>query len=391
MDMIRNFSPSWIINSLNLRPLRSCMGLPEDLVTAFRSVFDFSPGTPPTQKNSLCPKLTHPLTFYDGHLDRRLSLKKVEFAPTLLFDLSKSVDSVLEKILKDDIDLPPVKAFPTPRQYKTYVDPVPAKDAKAIGLRYRAIISNFVCDLASTLALYPTAPAWSTAIQLAVRITSRCQQYYPLNEEFVLEFRKPYELDSNEETPMVPQSAWHTLNVAEQTHFKEMRRRFPKMAVWQFYFASQEAEDALKNISRLFTMESFPEIIPLTLAKDWSDFPLALSPDAINTAWGSPVASWARVISTPRLDSLVKSPHTPKTLRRSTRTTKSRPRIEREGNSSAINMLPVDDLQPSPSVPMAEVDQRWPDVVIVAKKRDMAVLDNDMAVSILQHVTLYYS
>ncbi|KAG6878275.1 hypothetical protein C0993_009633 [Termitomyces sp. T159_Od127] len=341
------------------------------------------PGAPPVQKNSPCPNLTHPLTFYDGHLDRRLALKRVEFATTLLVDLSKSVNTILKKILEDHIELPPVEAFPTPRQYKTYVDPVPAKDARAIGLRYRAIVSNFVCDLASTLALYPTAPTWSPAIQLAVRITSRHQQYYPLNEEFVLEFRKPYGLDNREELPMVPQSAWRTLNAAEQARFREMSQRFPKTAVWQFYFVHKEAEDALKNLSRLFTMKTFPEITPLTLSEDrpTSDVPLVLSPDAISTAWGSPVTSWVSVTRSPRFDSVVQS-HTLNILRRSTRPTKFRSKVYKQNKNPAKN---VDEMKTLPSVSIAEENRRWPNVVIPAKKRDMAVLDNDMAVSILQH------
>ncbi|KAG6894454.1 hypothetical protein C0992_006037, partial [Termitomyces sp. T32_za158] len=201
----------------------------------------------------------------------------------------------LEKSSEDGVGLPSVEwDFPEPQCFTRFISRSPAKDANDIGEVYRASVAPFACQLASMLSLHPTAAQWSTAVHMTVRIMSRYRKYQAMNEDYVPEILESYEPIPGKEYTMVDKDAWAVLSGDERRLLEEMRRRFTRMAVWQMFFACREAEDALKNLDRLLSMEEFPEVTPLTLVKQWSpiDIPLAASPDAINTAWGTSLSSW---------------------------------------------------------------------------------------------------
>ncbi|KAG6897704.1 hypothetical protein C0992_012173 [Termitomyces sp. T32_za158] len=358
--------------------------LPKDLETAFRSVFDYNLQAPLLHPASVCPTLTHPLTFYDSHLDRRLSLKKVTLAPTLPNDISKSVDIVLEKISKDNIDLPPAKCFPKPDHFEYFVDPVLPKDAKAIGHIYRVMISLAITRIVSTLILHPTTATWSTALQMVVKSTSRDQKYYSLAEDFFLQILEPYQSKSDRDHYMIDENVWDALSDGKRKQLGEMSQRFPCMGVWQMFFICQEAQDALKDIDRLVSMDSFPEIIPSTLLDYESavNVSLAFSPDAINTAWGQTVASWIGEIEPLKTVTEIPVTLTSPSLRRSTRLMSSK--LEANGFSKARNLTRM--TRAKTSKPLAvELNQEWPNVTVPDKKRDLSVVDKGMATSIIQH------
>ncbi|KAG6887603.1 hypothetical protein C0995_014082 [Termitomyces sp. Mi166 len=154
---------------------------------------------------------------------------------------------------------------------------------------------------------------------------------------------------------MIDKEAWAALSDDDRRLIEEMRRRFPRMAVWQMFFACREAEDALKHLDRLVTMGSFPEITSLTLVEQWTptDISLATSPDAINTAWGTPLSSW-----------ISKSPVS---------TTDAIPALEENRRE----------------IKAAESKSDWPNIIKSTRKRDLAVIDEDMATSIIQHDPAY--
>ncbi|KAG6877268.1 hypothetical protein C0992_010402 [Termitomyces sp. T32_za158] len=352
--------------------------LPERLNAAFQSALDFNPEAPDVYEESPCPKLTHPLSFYDCHLDRKLALKNVKYIPTFLSDLSRSVDTALEKSSKDGVGLPSVeRSFPEPKRFTRFISRNPAKDANDVGEIYRASISPFACELASMLLLHPTATQWSTAVHMTVRMISRRQKYHDMIEDYVPEILDSYEPRPGKEYTMVDKEAWAVLSDDERRLLEEMRRRFTRMAVWQMFFACREAEDALKNLDRLLSMEKFPEITPLTLVKQWSpiDMPLAASPDAINTAWGTSLSSW--VPASVQTDVLTPSICGTQPLRRSTRLF---PRAKLGQLSQKTPREPKQTTSFS-----STGSKHWPSVTLLARKRDLTVVDEDMATSIIQH------
>ncbi|KAG6827370.1 hypothetical protein H0H92_012085 [Tricholoma furcatifolium] len=356
----------------------------EELRTELKIALDFNLPKPPLQEDSLCPKLTHPLTFYDSHLDKHLSLKKVKPAPTFLHDLSNSIDIALEKVITDGASLPAVDmGFPSPSQYWELVGRARAKDVKGIGNIYSAAVS-FACRIASMLVLHPTAATWSTAIWMAPRVTSRNQEYYTLHEEYIAEFLPPYISESEKKgflIPTVGEDAWEAWADDERTFFKEMERRFRQMGVWQSFFACKEAEDALKALDRLATLDTFPEILPSSLAGHFMPVTtsLAASPDAHSTAWGATVSSWTGI--TPQSMETNASRKIPRPSRRNTRST----RLNLKPNQSANKLQETPGMKHVKHTPATVPERMWPTVSVSLRKRDMETIDHDMATSIIQH------
>ncbi|KAG6885893.1 hypothetical protein C0993_008412 [Termitomyces sp. T159_Od127] len=345
--------------------------LPERLHAAFQSALNFNPEAPDVLDKPLCPQLTHPLSFYDCHLDRQLALKNVKY------------NIALEKSSKDGVGLPSVERFfPEPQYFTRFISRNPAKDASDIGEIYRASISPFACELASMLSLHPTAAQWCTAVHMTVRIVSRGQKYHDLSEDYVPEILDSYEPKSGKEYTMVDKEAWAVLSGDDRRLLEEMRRRFPRMAVWQMFFACRETEDAFKNLDRLLFMKRFPEIIPSTLVKQWTpiDIPLAASPDPINTAWGTTLSFLASA-------SVLETDVTPafpvgnaQLLRRSVRLL---PRAKLEEQN-----LKKTTKKSKQTASSSAIESLWPIVTIPTRKRDLAAIDEDMAISLIQHVML---
>ncbi|KAG6910046.1 hypothetical protein DXG01_013492 [Tephrocybe rancida] len=360
---------------------------PEGLGPAFRSFLTYNLPATYVWRKSPCPPLPHPLAFYDVHLDRRLCLKKVKLIPTFPITLSEATNLAFDRMTEDDVDLPPpVEGFPFPDQHEFLIDASDPPDAKAFGERYRASISFFACKIASMLTLHPTAATWSTAVVMAVRLTSRHQKYYNLNENYVLELLHSYD-PLEKRLVMIEKDAWDALSDDDRTLLAEMKERFPKMAVWQIYYSSQEARNALKNIGHFFNMASFPEILPSTI----TDRPLANAsldppPDAIDTSWGMSLATWIGPtevdVETPRVACTTQQP-----VRRSIRSTR------RRSDTGLITKTPDDKrskrekkVKVQPPEPLAaEKVQTWPNVTIPAGKRDLTIIDEDMTTSVVQH------
>ncbi|KAG6887268.1 hypothetical protein C0992_013063 [Termitomyces sp. T32_za158] len=315
--------------------------------------------------------------------EKRLALKSVKSISSFLSDLALSADIALQKSSEAGVGLPSVEwCFPEPQRFTRFINRSPAKDANDIGEVYRASISPVVCELASMLSLHPSAVQWSTAIHMTVRIVSRHQKYHAMIEDYVPEILESYEPIPGKEYAMVDKEAWSVLSDDDRRLLEEMRKRFTRMAVWQTFFSCREAEDALKNLDRLLFTEKFPEFTPMTLVKQWSpiDIPLAASPDAINTAWGTSLSSWIPISVLETYAVLAPSVGRTRPLRRSTRLF---PRAKLEQSSKKTIREPK-QMSSFSSTGL----KHWPSVTLSARKRDLTAVDEDMATSIIQHVML---
>lgn len=134
-----------------------------------------------------------PLSFYDKHLDQRLSLK-ITLVPSLTNNLLAAVERVFKAIRDNHLVIPPVERhFPTFAACKWLRDRDPAVDANAVGRAYQVAISTFATVLASTLSLHLHSLRWSTSIVFVTHPTTGYQRYYALNEDFASGVLMPYE------------------------------------------------------------------------------------------------------------------------------------------------------------------------------------------------------
>ncbi|KAG5724599.1 hypothetical protein E4T56_gene4007 [Termitomyces sp. T112] len=367
-----------------LESLNFSGGLPLYTNLIQESARDFNPPKPKVETEFLCPTLTPPLTFYDKHLDKRLSLKKVASTSSLLSDLSKTVDNALDSVIADDIGLPSVEeGFPNSKMFTIFLDPAPAGDAKAIGRWYQVSVSLFATKLASMLSLHPTASSWSTAIDFTARSLSRSHKCHSLFESYIPRFLDTYKPEDSKAASMIDLDAWNAMSDAERTLIRQARERFPFLAVWQFFFACDKAENALKDVDNLVALGTFPQKIPLTMLSDYApnDIELSSYPDAITTAWGPTLSSWLeRSWTSERAHFLPTS----RPVRRSARyiknsntqlpASRSKSRTSKPGGHTKTSILPAPK----------ELDRSWPQVTLPVKQKQ-DIDDDQVIISMLQH------
>ncbi|KAF5386089.1 hypothetical protein D9615_002184 [Tricholomella constricta] len=349
-----------------------------------RLVLEHNPQPLIPDPRSSCPPLTSPLSFYDKHLDKRLTLKKVMLFPSFATDLSKAIDRTFMTIREHKLSLPGVACnFPDLEFVQTFLEKGPVKDAESVGRAYQVVTSYFAKVLASMFSLHLNAPSWTSALAFHARPLTRQQEYYALNEDYTLEFSKPYlePVDVN----TMPKAAWTAMNETKQEEVKQARQRFPLLAVWQMFSISCEAEDALKIMDKVTDMDTFQSQTFLTVAPGC--FPANVShpqsPDAISTPWVANV-----------LPLLSKSPTSGRTgpsgiaaapirsealLRRSNRLS-----TKTAAKAKQVKQLKIVDGVDSSSPSNANSKKEWPNVTIPGKTT-MADSPRDLAASILQH------
>ncbi|KAG6816552.1 hypothetical protein H0H87_005259 [Tephrocybe sp. NHM501043] len=266
----------------------------EDFNAKFASILDRNPSPLRLQRDPLCPELKPATTFYDKHLDERLSLKTVTVLPSFISHLSKFVDEALKRVLKDDVDIPSVNdSFPNHRYLSSTILKGPATDAKSLGQVYQITTSATAITLASMLSLHPTASEWSSVLLLNRQADKRNLYPYALHEGYAPELLIPGDdLVPLPENSML-RAAWGSIEDSKRKELEETRHRFPMLAVWQMLFACGEAEAALKHFDDVASRGSYSHVTFHTVAPGIqpANTDLPFSPDAKDTAWVSPISS----------------------------------------------------------------------------------------------------
>ncbi|KAG6815388.1 hypothetical protein H0H87_002331 [Tephrocybe sp. NHM501043] len=291
------------------------------LDAAFEAFLAFKPSSNPVNSYTY-PKLTSPLTFYDKHLDQRLSLRKLSLAPSLTSNLSEAARFAFTATKDDGTEqLPPVdEDFPILKAAKISNDSLPA-DANLVGRKYQMETSFSVSVMASMLSLHPSSPTWTESLLLKVCRPPRAYVYSALNESYVLEFLKPYTPGGGPPSSMIEKEAWNAMEMDTQEEVSKARERFRFLAVWQMFYIRREARRALKRMNSLLVLDPFPSPSCRTLTQTCvpSDGDLPLSPDAIGTAWGVSVATFADSGTTPLAGNATSTSISPDFIRRSAR------------------------------------------------------------------------
>lgn len=136
----------------------------DQILDEIHKLFDWNPPSlspvPPA-----CPEVSPPSCFYYGHLDAQLSLKNTIPMPTLISNLSTTVDRVLNDIKERGVILPPVMVggiFPGAEYCKTKRYKQPITNAYSVGKAYQSTTAYHCRVIASMLLLSPKSPSWDT-------------------------------------------------------------------------------------------------------------------------------------------------------------------------------------------------------------------------------------
>jgi hypothetical protein len=249
-------------------------------------LFDYNPQSlsPNKEFAARCPKLVARPSFYDKHIDKSLILKRVVYMPAFTSEISKSPDKVLELLKEKDVHLPisgsEILSTPEIRASKVYRNPVAS--AKTVAKAYHSTTAAFCEPLASMLTLSPHAPSWGSLLVFNLSPETRWEDENEWNEDYTLQI-----IDTAGDTgdlveiqDSMDKDDLETLFVAQQ--------KSPVFAIWDFFPISQEAEEALRDMSRVASSETFAYNKCAVIGFPAHPSPTLSSrpPDAETTSWG---------------------------------------------------------------------------------------------------------
>jgi hypothetical protein len=352
----------------------------EDLQHELNLLFKYNPPTHvPSKSSSECPKLAQPpLIFYDKHLDERLTLKRVVLMPSTTARLSETVDKTLDQ---QGLSLPLdrlLDTFPTEQNRTAYKFERPIVDANSVARAYRVTVAARCMTVASMLSLSPHASSWDTALNWIQGVVQSEEEYFALEESYVLQFLKiPGKAASratHQDPFMISNTIWDSMDGETRERLSHAARKFPALAVWQIFAISKEAENFMNEIASLASLEAFCHKKSSTLGyASASPRFLPYAPDAMSTAWGISVASLCEYSGLPELSPnsstlpnshiTVDSGSKRSQIKKPTITRHSRPTRTTETRTSSA--------------------EKWPDVTILGPA---GPTNGSLASSLLQHV-----
>ncbi|KAG5640223.1 hypothetical protein DXG03_009771 [Asterophora parasitica] len=265
--------------------------LEKELRKHLRIFFDHNPADLVIRRS--CPSLAEapPTTFYEKHLDERLSLKKIVFLPTFATNLSRTVDESLQSLHDNNMSLPPTRPqFPSLEWLQDVGGRPLASDAQSVGHAYRIETSYFARILASTILLHNRAPLWCSSLLFS----SKASRENEPSETFYVRLLEPYDHSPGDKGLTIPEEAWDSMEDAQQELCRQIYNRFAVLATWEMLFTSKEAEGALMAMEIVSSRDVSSYTRPRTLAPGWRapDLHLSMPPDAIDTMWQTTLSSF---------------------------------------------------------------------------------------------------
>ncbi|KAG6888569.1 hypothetical protein C0995_007358 [Termitomyces sp. Mi166 len=342
--------------------------------TIFKDVLDFNPPGYSVDYSAY-PKLASPLTFYDKHIDKRLSLRKVTLASSLTSDLAQAVHDAFTTIKNDDrLQLPSVDAadFPVMRPEMTNEYRL-GPYAKEVAIKYQLETAFSASIIASMLLLHPNSPVWTRVFRFTEHSALSRYSNPALIEDYAPDFLKPYTHVAEPFAWTIPKEAWDAMERHTQEEVIQAKKRFRFLAVWQMFYIRREARRALKRMDTLTLKDIMPtpSFHTHTPPYEPNDGDLRPSPDAVNTAWGVSVASFVNAVNSPKKTT---------GLRRSTRLS-----ILASKEASHKSKKPVTNKKAAVT-PLSAAERifQWKDVTIPSGANSTCT-DEEMGTLILQH------
>ncbi|KAG6909491.1 hypothetical protein DXG01_017213 [Tephrocybe rancida] len=356
------------------------------LDAAFTRILEFNPPRRPVNFYAY-PKLAPTLTFYDRHVDERLSLRKLTLLPSLTSDLSQAAHDAFENVKNNDnTQLPSVDdEFPT-LEPKEIMNHGQRADARKVARQYQTETSSAVSIMASMLLLHPNSPTWTASFRLMEYRPPRPRDYTALNEDYALQFFPLYtEGEEPSHIGMIEKGAWNAMEESTREEISQASERFRFLAVWQMFYIRREARRALKQMDILASLDkiplpSFQTLAPLRVP---ANVELAPSPDAINTAWGVSVASFVDTSSVPATEA-TSTLHIGTRSRRSTRIAIKASKRSKETNTPPRSIKTRIEKEIAGVSSIFQHIAQWGNVTVPSPVKPTCS-DEQMATSILQH------
>ncbi|KAG5642164.1 hypothetical protein DXG03_003548 [Asterophora parasitica] len=290
-----------------------------DLNTELDALFAHKPDRlfTPKLRNEPLPVLTPPSTFHHQHLDERMTLKRIVYSPTFAAHLSTFVAKSYQTIDEEHVFLPSLEAgFDTLTTLLHSLTPLAGRvDAKSIGRAYETVTAHLAGQLTSTLSLHYRTSWWYTSIVFkhgALAHPKGCDSE-AFNENFSISLLRPNSGDDELGLYEISNEAWESMDEATQKLLVEVWKRFPILALWQMFCATEQSADVLKAMEGLASQEISAKSTVVAPGYRPSRRVTTPGPDAMDTTWFTTLSPFAqdslRTCSAEKQDSEDDLPH----------------------------------------------------------------------------------
>jgi hypothetical protein len=185
---------------------------------------------------------TRPASFYDKHLADKLVLKRVKFLETLVVDLADTVDKAIHDAYHKGFQLPLGQGrLQTQEQMDDITEYAAWGLLREDGVleNYKDLTALFCLPVASTLALHPSSPKWSSLLRWTKEVSTA--KFAIADGALKL---NPRSLDRDT-------AAWNFVDNDKMALLEELPTRYPNIAIWEMKSLTVGDEKVMREILRM--------------------------------------------------------------------------------------------------------------------------------------------
>ena len=241
-----------------------------------QDLFDYSP--PAVEKVEDPATYRLPFTFFDRHIDPRLSLKRVVLVPSFTADIAQVLDRAV-LTTKDEGGLLPLIDYEDDEDMSALftksgrnwgaVLGSKVSDASSVARFYAEVSFLYCSPVGSTFGLSPHSYAWLNVFHFDKAGAEPDEGRSAITNQYYIEIKR----DSNTGSMRIPRGVWKFLNEDSRTDLTEVFERFHRLVTYQFYAATAEYDEVLEKMDDVFSTESvasWPDSV--------SGFPIHVTP-----------------------------------------------------------------------------------------------------------------
>ena len=222
-------------------------------------MFDYSP--PAVEKVEDPTTYRLPFTFFDRHIDPRLSLKRVVLVPSLTSDIAQVIDRAVLTIkeeggllpsidYKDDEDMSAL--FTKRGRNWGVVRGNKLTDASSVARFYEEVSFIYCSPVGSTFGLSPHSYTWLNVFHFDKAGNEPDDGRSAMTDQYYIDIER----DHDTGTMRIPRGVWKFLNEESRTDLADVSARFRRLVTYQFYAATTEYDEVLEKMDDICSKDS---------------------------------------------------------------------------------------------------------------------------------------
>ena len=219
-------------------------------------LFNFNPPAIKHAENPVMYRL--PFTFFDQHIDSRLSLRRVVFVPSFTADIAQVIDRAVLAIKNEGGRLPVVDyededdSLIRARNWGAFGTTL--TDAISVARFYMEVSFLYCAVVGSTLAINPHSRGWLSVFQYNKSGAEPDEGRSSITNRYHLEIGRDTETGDMD----IPKGVWESMDEEARMDITEVSARFRRLVTYQFYAATTQYDELLKNMGDMVGKEPIP-------------------------------------------------------------------------------------------------------------------------------------